>query len=341
MNNICLVKDCSEFVSAITKNNLNYSKKFCEKHSKSVECNCHICKEKIIIKPRYYELNKEYNCHKCSSKINLQKTRSKESSIKRIGSMKKNGTFEKWQKSCHSTESKILGYKNMVENGNVNNLIKASNTTEIIKKKQENRIKSGGFDKFMKAGHQKTKELWQNNEEYRNMQLKNLNSLPNFIKDNFGNKLYLNPINLRYESWDNYKIKFKIKEYKKLKDYNTLIIPTFRYQNSNSWKKSRQAFEQYLVDNNIIWFVYIKFYINKNIESKPLVVGKTGSKLINASGSDVVFDLKDSGGPARQFLNDYNLNWDKTKILIIKAESKLQALKIESEISTKYELFNS
>lgn len=59
------------------------------------------------------------------------------------------------------------------------------------------------------------------------------------------------------------------------------IIQTFRSQDSQDWTGARQAFEQNLIDLNIEWFTYIKFYIDENNKIRPLVAGKSGSLNVN------------------------------------------------------------
>lgn len=118
------------------------------------------------------------------------------------------------------------------------------------------------------------------------------------------------------------------------------VVPTFRTQDSKNWEGARIAFEQYLIDNKIDWFTYIKLYI-KNNNIRPLVVGKSGSLNVNNSGSDISFSTDINDGPARRFLYDINASWDKTRILIIKAKSEQQALYYEYKISNIYNLFES
>ena len=118
-----------------------------------------------------------------------------------------------------------------------------------------------------------------------------------------------------YVPWNDYKKKFiNISNNMELNNnFNDLLqgfkfYSTFRSQNSSNWENgSKSAFEQSLVDTNIHWFVYIKFYIDyrtKNI--KPLVVGKSGSLLVNSSGSDLSFSTDINDGPARRFLAETN-----------------------------------
>lgn len=119
------------------------------------------------------------------------------------------------------------------------------------------------------------------------------------------------------------------------------LVPTFRNQDSQDWTGTRNAFEQNLVYLGIEWFTYIKFYINKNGTIRPLVVGKSGSSLVNSNGSDVNFSGNIEDVPARRFLIETKTIWDKTQILTIKAKSKKQALFYEWKISEVYGLFES
>ena len=120
------------------------------------------------------------------------------------------------------------------------------------------------------------------------------------------------------------------------------LYPTFRTQDSENWEGVRSAFEQNLVENNIGWFVYIKFYIDQSGNIKPLVVGKSGSLNVNTNGSDVTFSTDIDHGPSRRFLIETEgAEWDKTQILIIKAKSEKQALFYERKIANVYGLFES
>ena len=148
--------------------------------------------------------------------------------------------------------------------------------------------------------------------------------------------------NKEYLCWECFKEKFQINnESLPMDNYDFIGIPTFRTQESDSWAGARNAFESYLVENNITWFVYIKYYIDAYAASRPLVVGKTGSRLVNINGTDVSFSTDITDGLARIFLYENNLTWDKTKISIIRCDSEQQALKIEKEILEKFGLFSS
>ena len=171
---------------------------------------------------------------------------------------------------------------------------------------------------------------------------------PYFIKrDNL--LYYLDKEINDYVLWENFKKKFSLKN-KNIDDFtielknkypNLLIIPTFRSQESVDWTGARSAFEQNLVDKGIKWFTYIKFYIDKQNNVKPLVVGKSGSLLVNSVGSDVSFSEDENHGPARKFLLDNKLEWDKTQILVIPCNNESEALENESIIQERYNLFSS
>ena len=148
--------------------------------------------------------------------------------------------------------------------------------------------------------------------------------------------------NSKYLCWECYKEKFQINSKSSPIDNCELIdIPTFRTQDSKDWIGARNAFECYLVENQITWFVYIKYYIDVYSDSRPLVVGKTGSRLVNINGTDVSFSTNINDGPARRFLYENDLSWDKTKISIIKCSNEKEALELEKEILETFGLFSS
>lgn len=167
----------------------------------------------------------------------------------------------------------------------------------------------------------------------------------NFIeKDN--NLLFLDKSVCKYVLWNDYKEKFQKLYY----DTNFKLpngfkmYTTFRTQDSENWNGAKAAFEQNLVDNNINWFVYIKFFIDEIGNIKPLVVGKSGSLNVNTNGSDVSFSTDINDGPARRFLKenaDKGFKWCKTKIAICKTKSEFEAYEMERNIAIEYNLFES
>lgn len=166
------------------------------------------------------------------------------------------------------------------------------------------------------------------------------------FKEEDGLLLYYDRKQSKYVLWDEFKEKFKTQNVSFLetiaKDYeDSFLQTTFREQNSESWTGGKLAFEQSLVENNVKWFSYIKFYIDKENNIKPLVVGKTGSKLANISGSDIMFSYDFDHGPSRRFLFENNLDWCKTQVLIIPAKDEKNAYEIELDIIKNYNLFGS
>ena len=164
--------------------------------------------------------------------------------------------------------------------------------------------------------------------------------LPNFIEDNNCSLHSSQILKYKGECWDCYKEKFKSfiilpKEFKK---YNAFWQNTYRLNKFS--RKGQLAMEQELIDKNIEWFVYIKFYeVNNDI--KPLVVGKTGSKLVNKSGTDIIFSTNVDEGPSKIFLKECNYNWHINKILIISVKNEILAYELEKQITKEYNLFSS
>ena len=151
-----------------------------------------------------------------------------------------------------------------------------------------------------------------------------------------------------YIPWEDYKKKFIIrsKEYTNISNIlpDFKLYPTFRKQDSNLWSDgSKSAFEQSLVDDDILWFIYIKFYLDAKNNPKPLVCGKSGSLLVNSNGSDLSFSTDINDGPARRFLaeNSGKYLWDKTKVAILPCKSEQEAYKLENKYTELLNLFGS
>lgn len=162
----------------------------------------------------------------------------------------------------------------------------------------------------------------------------------NFVEEK--NVLYfLDKSTNSYVSWSDYKSRFKTKNIDWKLPEGFMLIPTFREQDSSSWEGARGAFEQSLVDLNIRWFVYIKFYISADNQVLPLVIGKSGSLLVNSSGSDLSFSTDTDDGPARCFLADEDLDWCKTQIAILKCDDEITAYEQECRLAADYNLFES
>lgn len=155
--------------------------------------------------------------------------------------------------------------------------------------------------------------------------------------------------------WDCYKIDYlnKIKNIPiklttrlYLKFHGFKIIPTFR-TSKNYWAGDKQAFEQFLLDNNVKYFVYIKFYVRNKTPGKqqnnpkPIVCGKSGSLRVNYSGSDLSFSTDINHGPARHFLSLHNFSWYYDAIAIKKCRNEQKAYEIESKTTNDLDLFGS
>lgn len=141
----------------------------------------------------------------------------------------------------------------------------------------------------------------------------------------------------KYILWNKFISEFKIRNIDFTLFEGFEMFSTFRTQDSKNWYLAKTAFEHNLVKNEVGWFVYIKF----DELNKPLVVGKSGSLIVNTKGSDVSFDLNPENGPARRFLIEEGLDWCKTQIAVLKCNSEKEAYRIEKEIQEKYKLFGS
>lgn len=205
----------------------------------------------------------------------------------------------------------------------------------------------------------------------------NKNKFQTFKKNNRCSLHPFQQLTFRNECWGCYKDNFynnmydlisyyKIKQYLYLKLLGFKFYPTFR-NSIDSWNGDKIAFEQNLKDHNVKWFVYIKFCeadcdkkINKNFINKnkdnfnknllknylsdhlcPLVCGKSGSLLVNNSGSDLNFSTNIKDGPARLYLSQTKRQWCYDLIAIKKVNSQRQAYELESKIIKSLKIFGS
>jgi len=123
------------------------------------------------------------------------------------------------------------------------------------------------------------------------------------------------------------------------------LISTYLIQDAERWERGKKAcFKEDLKKacsgEGLMefgkHFAYIKFYIDKSKEIRPLVVGKT-----NYERPDVIFDKIDDGRCARRFLCENNLEWHMTEILVVPARNRAEAYKIEGELKKTYGLLSS
>lgn len=308
----------------------------------------------------------EYVCNSCVRKEIAIKT-----SKQRIKSMKRNGTFEKFQKA--GTEAALKVWNNKTEEEKLKQLENAHKKTQEIWDNYSEEERLNRITPMIKA----MQERWDNlpiekrnehliinkgpgicsickewNEE-RDQNARGVSNCkcsqkwflnngfcPNFIqKDDI--LYYYDKIILDYVPWKEFKSKFKVQNVNFHLPKGFKLYPTFRTQESTDWSNARSAFEQSLVDEGIEWFIYIKFYTNKDSQILPLVVGKSGSLLVNNNGSDISFSMDINDGPARRFLNEEDLQWNKTQIAICKCESEEKAFELESKLKKKLDIFGS
>lgn len=225
--------------------------------------------------------------------------------------------------SCEKCNTKLSSYNQKCPN--------CKNVNKVICYKCGNKIKPS--TKCEKCG---TDYLFNHRQKlaYKNLDRMNINYFTK--KDGI---LFYNGI-----EWENYKKIFKNNETSTFAEciinkYNGFWQNTYR--TTINTRKGQIAMEHELVEKGIHWFVYIKFYKDKNV-LKPLVVGKSGSLNVNKSGSDLKFDLYNTENKAgRRFLKENNLNWYKDKIIIIPTKSEKDAYNLEAKISKEYNLFYS
>ena len=154
----------------------------------------------------------------------------------------------------------------------------------------------------------------------------------------------------KYVDWNQYSENFKLEILNTNVDFlkkaksiysKAEMITTFREQDSDSWLNAKIPFEQSLLDKNITYFTYVKFYLNENNIPLPIVSGSSASKIINIKGSDVNFSENIEDGPARRLIKSNNYQWDKTKILIIPFNNKNDSLLAEQLLKDRFNLFGS
>ena len=153
----------------------------------------------------------------------------------------------------------------------------------------------------------------------------------------------------KYVPWEDYKKKFEQEKFKHhdfiLDDisfkYGGEFLPTFITKDSPE-NCGHAAFDQLLKEKNIGWFVYIKLFRRTDIsEIHPLVVGKSGSLLVNASGCDLSFSKDIEHGPSRLFLFENNYDYFYDKVWVIPVNSEAEAYNLEEKIQIEFDLFGS
>lgn len=238
--------------------------------------------------------------------------------------------------SKHSTHVQLRRHKNMTQ----------EEESELARKRVnylwEKLDTADKRNKHLENAHNVTKKLWETDSNFRQRCLFGLTYGSTILKEINGDMC----ISLNGESfilWEEYKNLFiqKIQNISNLIPFGFKQIPTFRSQNSVDWKNARKIFEQSLIDMNVKWFCYIKYFIDNVGNIKPLVVGKSGSKLVNSNGSDVNFSTDINDGPARLFLYETGFQWCKEFISIKSFDDEKDALMEENRIQKEYCLFGS
>ena len=125
------------------------------------------------------------------------------------------------------------------------------------------------------------------------------------------------------------------------------IYSTYFEQGQKRWKYGkRNEFEKSLIEGKLYYFAYIKFYL-ENDKKYALVAGKSGSRNVNAYGSDVRFRESPYKGKAKEWLDNNSRKWCETEILIIstvkteKKSSEDEAKEIEKFLVNTFGLFQS
>lgn len=165
-------------------------------------------------------------------------------------------------------------------------------------------------------------------------------------------EMYLDKSVGKYVPWESYKLNFEknliLINSDTLKSHEFEFVATFRKQDSQSWEGAGAGFENNLKKLGIRWFVYIKFYIDRNLQNKMLVCGKSGSLLVNQYGTDLDFGewngidkTSKNNTPARRFLYETGLHWNKTQIAIKRCEGEREALELEKYYIRLFGLMNS
>ncbi|MBZ9635075.1 hypothetical protein [Clostridium sp. FP1] len=126
------------------------------------------------------------------------------------------------------------------------------------------------------------------------------------------------------------------------------IYDTYLGQDADRWRRGyKSKFQQSLVDDNLMYFAYIKFYVGGE-KKYALVAGKSGSYTVNnSSGCDLGFYLYPQKGSAKKWLYDNEKQWCQTEFLVIatnveeKEKSCKEAEAIEKYLVRTFGLFES
>jgi len=118
-------------------------------------------------------------------------------------------------------------------------------------------------------------------------------------------------------------------------------VPTFQDDSGNTLAAPGAAFDAMLQSHGVRWCTYVKFYRSRRGRVSPLVVGKTGSGLVNATGTDLSFSTDPSHGPARRMLAATRARWHTTYVMVKGAKNANAAYDTERMVMDHLSLYGS
>lgn len=331
----CKVLGCNNLSRANTTNS-RFTKELCDEHyNKKFKHKCNQCGKEIeLLAMTYIKAinNPEWVCQNCHRVNNAKKYRGSE---KQKEHLKKLNPGKILKNYYSNPDNKEAIRNKMLKHNRSEVMIKASkrNCEKYFKPYRESEefrehILNHNSAKFYKICNKITVHV---GDRCFNCNPWNFNCEPNFKLEN--NVLYY-----KNENWLEYKRKFRTQKINnEFEKYNGFWQKTYRINNIDS--TGQDAMEMELIEKGIKWFVYIKFYKDGK-DIKPLSVGKSGSKLVNQSGSDVSFGYDDKGYKAAvKFLNEENLKWLNKQIYLIPCETEKDTLDLEKKIQKEFNLY--
>lgn len=108
-------------------------------------------------------------------------------------------------------------------------------------------------------------------------------------------------------------------------------------------KISDNDYEQELVDKGVKHFAYIKFFSDGK-DYYGIVAGKSGSRIVNQSGTDISFSIKTTDGPSRRFLEQKKYKWVESEVLVCEGLSPndpKDAFEVERDLKEMFNLNGS
>lgn len=129
-----------------------------------------------------------------------------------------------------------------------------------------------------------------------------------------------------------------------------MLLSGFRYmpvlsdssrQGQDLQTMDRLAVDLWLKERKIKCFVYVKFYVTRRGTVRPIVVGKSASTLVNATGSDISFSMDPKDGRARRWLLKRGLNWYHDYVLVKAVSGLDEAYALEQKMMRRFGLLGS